>query len=75
MAWNSGLTRTAAYSNTANSYWKSIRIPEDAPHGSAIVSASLLSFIGADNSPSVSNFNVTVEFGDTLSEVFKTGSL
>jgi hypothetical protein len=57
----------AAESNKANSFVKKVTIPATAPRGQGIVTASLMSLYGALNMPTLSNYNVSVTFGDQTS--------
>jgi hypothetical protein len=42
-------------------------LPADAPKGPAVITASLMSLYGAAASPTLTNYNVTVTFGDATS--------
>ncbi|KAK5989444.1 Necrosis-inducing secreted protein 1 [Cladobotryum mycophilum] len=61
-------------SNKVDNLTKKITIPADAPKGDAIITASLMSLYGAVYGPTLSNYNVTVTFGDATSTVFKSSN-
>ncbi|POR33598.1 Uncharacterized protein TPAR_06182 [Tolypocladium paradoxum] len=57
-------------SNQMHDFKKWVTIPASAPTGHGIVTASLTSLYGAAAMPVLSNFNVTVTFGDTTSDKY-----
>lgn len=62
-------------SNILEDINKTLTIPADAPKGKGLVTASLFSLYGASSSPLLSNYNVTVTFGDKTSKKYKTSHL
>ncbi|KAM4062188.1 hypothetical protein HRG_009035 [Hirsutella rhossiliensis] len=54
-------------SNQLGNIKKWITIPPSAPRGQGVVTASLMSLYGVSHSPVLSNYNVTVTFGDQTS--------
>ncbi|OAA38381.1 hypothetical protein NOR_06771 [Metarhizium rileyi] len=64
-----------AESNKANNIVRQISIPQDAPRGEGLITASLMSLYGALHMPTLTNYNVTVRFADTTSaEYVSSGS-
>ncbi|KAJ3501223.1 hypothetical protein NM208_g16979 [Fusarium decemcellulare] len=51
---------------------KTLTIPKEAQKGQGLVTASLFSLYGASGSPTLSNYNVTVTFGDKTSTEYKS---
>ena len=64
----------AAQSNQGHNFNQTITIPKSAPKGSNIMSASLMSLLGAESEPVLANFNVTVTFGDHFSQKYVSSS-
>ncbi|CAM1510380.1 Fc.00g007150.m01.CDS01 [Cosmosporella sp. VM-42] len=60
-------------SNQLHNFTKEITIPKStANKGPGIVSASLMSLYGAAESPTLTNYNVSVTFGDKTSTKYKS---
>ncbi|KAM5353842.1 hypothetical protein ACJ41O_000492 [Fusarium nematophilum] len=59
-------------SNQLHNFNKTVKIPKDAPKGKGLVTASLFSLYGASGSPTLSNYNVTVTFGDKTSKEYQS---
>ncbi|KAF4472719.1 secreted NIS1 [Fusarium albosuccineum] len=59
-------------SNQLHSFNKTLTIPKEAQKGQGLVTASLFSIYGASGSPTLSNYNVTVTFGDKTSTEYKS---
>ncbi|KAF7549999.1 hypothetical protein G7046_g8157 [Stylonectria norvegica] len=59
-------------SNQQTNFTKRVTIPKSAVKGEGIVSASLFSLYGASSGPTLSEYNVTVTFGDETSETYKS---
>ncbi|KAK2596167.1 hypothetical protein QQS21_006444 [Conoideocrella luteorostrata] len=57
-----------AESNKAQDFSKKVLIPASAPKGRSLITASLMSLYGAASAPTLSNYNVTVMFGDETSK-------
>ncbi|CAH0058516.1 unnamed protein product [Clonostachys solani] len=53
---------------------KTVAFPSDIPKGNGVVSASLFSLFGAAKSPSLTNWNVTITFGDVTSSSYKNSN-
>ncbi len=72
----SRLTRreSAEQSNQLNSFSKWVTVPSDAAKGPVVISASLMSLYGAVNGPTLTNYNVTVTFGDATSTNYVSSS-
>ncbi|KAG8407597.1 hypothetical protein J3458_020348 [Metarhizium acridum] len=54
-------------SNQLHSFTKQFAIPQNAPRGKGLITASLMSLYGALHMPTLSNYNVSVTFGDETS--------
>ncbi|KAF4950499.1 hypothetical protein FGADI_8145 [Fusarium gaditjirri] len=63
-----------AESNKIEPLKKKLTIPEGATKGKGLVTAALLSIYGAEGSPTISEYNVTVTFGDKTSEEYASSS-
>ncbi|KAH7244251.1 uncharacterized protein BKA55DRAFT_80087 [Fusarium redolens] len=61
-------------SNKVEPLKKKLTIPEGAPKGKGLVTAALLSIYGASGSPTISEYNVTVTFGDKTSKEYASSS-
>ncbi|KAH7144543.1 hypothetical protein B0J13DRAFT_623079 [Dactylonectria estremocensis] len=59
-------------SNQLHSFNKTITIPKSVGKGKGLVTASLMSLYGAAYSPTLSNYNVSVTFGDKTSKKYKS---
>ncbi|KAH7000176.1 hypothetical protein EDB80DRAFT_104808 [Ilyonectria destructans] len=59
-------------SNQLHSFNKTITIPSSVSKGKGIVTASLMSLYGAAYSPTLSDYNVSVTFGDKTSKKYKS---
>ncbi|PNY26096.1 Uncharacterized protein TCAP_03967 [Tolypocladium capitatum] len=57
----------AEISNQINDYQRWVSIPSSMPRGRGVVTATLTSLYGAVAMPVISNFNVTVTFGEATS--------
>lgn len=53
---------------------KSVTFPSDIKSGTGVVHAALFSLYGAVKGPTISNYNVTVTFGDKTSSNYKSSS-
>ncbi|KAF4458161.1 secreted protein NIS1 [Fusarium austroafricanum] len=60
----------AEESNKLEPLKEKLTIPKDAPKGKGLVTAALLSIYGASGSPVISEYNVTVTFGDKTSKEY-----
>ncbi|KAF4962644.1 hypothetical protein FSARC_9314 [Fusarium sarcochroum] len=60
----------AKESNKIEPLKEKLTIPKDAPKGKGLVTASLFSIYGASGSPTLSEYNVTVTFGDKTSKEY-----
>ncbi|KAI1046290.1 hypothetical protein LB505_008491 [Fusarium chuoi] len=63
-----------AESNKVEPLKKKLTIPEGATKGKGLVTAALLSIYGASGSPIISEYNVTVTFGDKTSKEYASSS-
>ncbi|KAF5656363.1 secreted NIS1 [Fusarium circinatum] len=63
-----------AESNKIEPLKKKLTIPEGATKGKGLVTAALLSIYGASGSPTISEYNVTVTFGDKTSDEYASSS-
>ncbi|KAI1060814.1 hypothetical protein LB506_007304 [Fusarium annulatum] len=63
-----------AQSNKVEPLKKKLTIPEGATKGKGLVTAALLSIYGASGSPTISEYNVTVTFGDKTSKEYASSS-
>ncbi|KAF5590205.1 secreted NIS1 [Fusarium pseudocircinatum] len=63
-----------AESNKVKPLKKKLTIPESATKGKGLVTAALLSIYGASGSPTISEYNVTVTFGDKTSDEYASSS-
>ncbi|KAH7203731.1 hypothetical protein DER44DRAFT_384905 [Fusarium oxysporum] len=61
-------------SNKVEPLKKKLTIPEGATKGKGLVTAALLSIYGASGSPTISEYNVTVTFGDKTSKEYASSS-
>ncbi|RSL72244.1 hypothetical protein CEP54_000847 [Fusarium duplospermum] len=61
-------------SNQLHNFNKTINIPTDATKGEGLVTASLFSLYGAAKAPTLSNYNVSVTFGDETSTEYKASN-
>ncbi|KAF9771082.1 hypothetical protein IL306_011300 [Fusarium sp. DS 682] len=61
-------------SNKPEPLKEKLTIPKDAPKGKGLVSAALFSIYGADGSPTIAKYNVTVTFGDKTSKEYVESS-
>ncbi|KAI8668276.1 hypothetical protein NCS55_00852800 [Fusarium keratoplasticum] len=61
-------------SNQLHNFNKTIKIPTDAVKGEGLVTASLFSLYGAASAPTLSNYNVSVTFGDKTSKEYKASN-
>ncbi|EMT70740.1 hypothetical protein NOF04DRAFT_1242688 [Fusarium oxysporum II5] len=61
-------------SNKIEPLKKKLTIPEGATKGKGLVTAALLSIYGASGSPTISEYNVTVTFGDKTSKEYASSS-
>ncbi|KAF7545723.1 hypothetical protein G7Z17_g8950 [Cylindrodendrum hubeiense] len=61
-----------AKSNQLHSFNETITIPSTIPKGKGIVTASLMSLYGAAYSPTLTNYNVSITFGDKTSKTYKS---
>ncbi|KAK7419431.1 hypothetical protein QQX98_003383 [Neonectria punicea] len=59
-------------SNQIENFNKTITIPDSVAKGKGVVSASLFSLYGASKGATLSDYNVTVTFGDETSEKYST---
>ncbi|EFY89892.1 hypothetical protein MAC_04101 [Metarhizium acridum CQMa 102] len=59
--------KRAGESNQLHSFTKQFAIPQNAPRGKGLITASLMSLYGALHMPTLSNYNVSVTFGDETS--------
>ncbi|KAK7408104.1 hypothetical protein QQX98_009759 [Neonectria punicea] len=59
-------------SNQLHNFNETITIPASVPKGKGVVSASLLTLVGAVRSPVLNDYNVTVTFGDKTSKKYKS---
>lgn len=57
-------------SNTLYNITKWVPVPASTPKGEVTIGASLMSLYGAAASPTLSNYNVTIEFGDQTSSTY-----
>ncbi|SPJ73031.1 uncharacterized protein FTOL_02760 [Fusarium torulosum] len=57
-------------SNKVEPLKEKLTIPEGATEGKGLVTAALLSIYGASGSPTITQYNVTVTFGDKTSEEY-----
>ncbi|KAF4496717.1 secreted NIS1 [Fusarium agapanthi] len=63
-----------AESNKVEPLKKKLTIPRGATKGKGLVTAALLSIYGASGSPTISEYNVTVTFGDKTSDEYASSS-
>ncbi|KAG5814553.1 hypothetical protein H9Q74_006523 [Fusarium xylarioides] len=63
-----------AESNKVEPLKKKLTIPEGATKGKGLVTAALFSIYGASGSPTISEYNVTVTFGDKTSDEYASSS-
>jgi len=68
------LIQETAESNKVEPLKKNLTIPEGATKGKGLVTAALLSIYGASGSPTISEYNVTVTFGDKTSKEYASSS-
>ncbi|ENH66094.1 hypothetical protein FOC1_g10008116 [Fusarium oxysporum f. sp. cubense race 1] len=61
-------------SNKVEPLKKKLTIPEGATKGKGLVTAALFSIYGASGSPTISEYNVTVTFGDKTSKEYASSS-
>ncbi|KAL2682605.1 hypothetical protein Neosp_007057 [[Neocosmospora] mangrovei] len=61
-------------SNQLHNFNKTVKIPESAVKGEGLVTASLFSLYGASSGPTLSNYNVSVTFGDETSKEYKASN-
>ncbi|KAM0079107.1 hypothetical protein ACKRZS_008976 [Fusarium odoratissimum] len=61
-------------SNKVEPLKKKLTIPEGATKGKGLVTAALLSIYGASGSPTISEYNVTITFGDKTSKEYASSS-
>ncbi|KAH6885939.1 hypothetical protein B0T10DRAFT_563920 [Thelonectria olida] len=59
-------------SNQIRNFNETITIPSTVPKGKGVISASLFTLIGAVESPTLANWNVSVTFGDKTSKTYKS---
>ncbi|KID87445.1 secreted protein NIS1 [Metarhizium guizhouense ARSEF 977] len=62
-------------SNQLHSFTEQVAIPESAPRGRGLITASLMSLYGALHMPTLSNFNVTVTFGEETSTKYVSSQI
>ncbi|KAF4980476.1 hypothetical protein FZEAL_3521 [Fusarium zealandicum] len=62
-------------SNKLQSFNRTLTIPKDAQKGEGVVSASLFSLYGRSSAQTLSDYNVTVTFGDKTSTEYKASKI